>query len=94
MQFSFSSKVQFVLDIEKSIDQKPALKGGVEYKVLRPLSLRIGCRHQFTKEIGPAFPVLCSGFGLISKNFSLDVANTWHPVLGISPSLTFSYVFK
>lgn len=81
-----SEKVIVAIEAEKDIDQKPIYKAGIEYKVVDKLHLRTGISTN---------PTMNSfGIGLNLKNLKIDIASTYHYVLGISPGLSLSYVFE
>ncbi|MBL0048034.1 MAG: hypothetical protein IPP32_08070 [Bacteroidetes bacterium] len=85
-QYAFSDKVFWAIESEKDIDYKPNFKTGIEYRVVPQLYIRGGISTQ---------PTLSSfGFGLVLKNFKLDVAANYHEQLGFTPHLGLSYGFK
>ena len=87
LQYNFSEKVFLSAEIEKDIDYKPIFKVGMEYHPAKLFFLRAGISTN---------PFISSfGFGFnISDKFSIDLASTVHPVLGLSPMASLSYNFK
>jgi len=87
LQYIFSDKVFVAIETEKDIDQKPVFMAGVEYHVLKAFYLRAGIASN---------PFLNTfGFGLeIADKLQLDVSTSIHPVLGVSPQASLTYVIK
>lgn len=86
LQYAFSEKVFWAIESEKDIDYKANFKTGIEYRVIPQFYLRGGISTQ---------PTLSSfGFGLVLKNFNLDVAANYHQELGFTPHVGLSYGFK
>lgn len=83
MQYRFSKQVLMVGEIENSMYQKPVLRAGIEYMPSSVLYVRAGVSGNPINS--------CFGFGLRWKKFQMDMAGTFHPVLGFTPkfSLTF-----
>ncbi len=82
-----SKKVTFNGEVEKGIDTNLSIRAGVEYQIHSVVSLRVG---------GAANPTLAT-FGLgfrISDQFSMDIATTYHQVLGLSPGIGIRYGLK
>lgn len=85
-QYSFSEQVTFYGETEKDIDRPPVFRGGLEYHPNEPLYLRIGAGSQpFSWTFG---------FGYQLKGFSIDLASSFHPVLGYSPQASLHYQFQ
>jgi hypothetical protein len=73
-------------EVEKDLETHPIFKAGMEYHFVNPLFVRIGFLTnpaQFT-----------FGFGLESGRFSIDVASSYHMLLGFSPQGSITYLFK
>ncbi len=84
--YNFSKKVLVTLETEKDIDHKPVLKAGVEYLAHKKMYVRGGVATG---------PTLASfGLGLNMEQYKLNIATTYHQVLGFSPELSFTYTFK
>jgi hypothetical protein len=83
--YKFSGKLLWSIEEEKDIDQKAVFKSGLEYHVVDALWLRGGVASN---------PTLFSfGFGLKMGNLLLDIASTYHQVLGFSPAVSLTYQF-
>lgn len=86
VQYTFSEKVFAVLETEKDIDHKAIVKVGVEYHITEPFYLRLGVSsHPFQNSFG---------FGMKFSQLHIDVAASYHSVLGYSPQLSISYHLK
>jgi len=82
-----SKKVFLNGEVEKGIDTDLSIRAGVEYQIHSVVSLRLG---------GAANPTLAT-FGLgfkISDQFNMDIATTYHQVLGLSPGIGIRYGLK
>ena len=77
--FSLSS------ELENDFDNHFALKTGIEYAILEKLFLRAGVS-------GKPYQ-LSAGIGFQVKRLALDLATTYNPYLGNSPSVSFQYEF-
>lgn len=66
--------------IDKDVDFKPRLRGGVEYTFMKILSARIGASTH---------PDMAyAGLGFFYKNFGLDFAMSYHTYLGFTPNVS------
>jgi hypothetical protein len=84
--YLFDQKARFVCEVEKDIDFKPIFKGGVEYLPTENIYLRFGASNQ---------PALYSfGFGFKAKQLNIDIASSYHNVLGFSPQVSIIYSGK
>ena len=86
MDYKFSENVMVVVETEKDIDHKAVVKAGLEYHIVEILYLRAGVS---TNPFSNSF-----GFGLMLKDFNLDVATSYHNVLGYSPQVSLSYTLR
>jgi len=86
LSYTFSEKVIMAGEVEKSINKNPSLKAGIEYRITDPVYVRVGVGTQ------PATNAF--GFGLQLGNLNLDLATSYHHILGYSPQLSFIYHFK
>ncbi|MCU0433212.1 MAG: hypothetical protein MUC87_07160 [Bacteroidia bacterium] len=82
--YKFSEKLLVTLEAEKDIDFKPVIRGGIEYRPADVLYLRAGVASN------PGLSAF--GFGLMLQKMRLDVATTFHPQLGFSPSVGLQYM--
>lgn len=86
LAYTFSEKVIVSVESEKNLEEKNIVKAGVEYHIVKQLYLRTGISNN---------PGLFSfGFGLQLDKLKIDLASTYHQVLGFSPQLALSYSFK
>lgn len=84
INYSFSSRVMFVLETEKDLSQKPRFKAGIEYQPLPHFYLRAGISNN---------PILSTfGTGLQLRNFQIDLSATYHQALGVTPQLGLTYL--
>lgn len=81
--FRSSEKVFLTAEVEKDIDFKPNFQTGLNYKLNEMVSLRGGFASN------PA--ILSFGVGFKVSNLVIDVASTFHNMLGPSPQLSFIY---
>jgi len=85
ISWSPSDKVIICTEIEKDLNMPSVFKFGIEYKPLKQISLRSGfCSTSSLANFG---------FGLNLDHFIIDIASSFHPVLGYSPMLSISYIF-
>lgn len=81
--YSFSPKVFVTVEAEKDIDYKPIIRGGFEYRPVNNFYLRAGVASN---------PGLLSfGCGFEMKKLRLDLASSFHSVLGFSPAISLQY---
>jgi hypothetical protein len=77
LSYSFADKALIAAEVEKDMNFKPVFKTGVEYRIAKPVCLRIGIATN---------PMLYSfGAGFEFHKFKLDIAASMHPQLGFSP---------
>lgn len=81
--YSFSPKVFITAEAEKDIDFKPVVRGGLEYRPVDHFYLRAGAASN---------PGLMSfGCGFEMQKLRLDIASSFHSVLGFSPAVSLQY---
>lgn len=80
-----AQKVLIAAEYEQDIYYKPRFKAGVEYRVVKYVSLRAGTQ---TAPFCGTF-----GFGVNVVGLKLDAAAAYHPVMGFTPHLALSYSF-
>jgi len=80
-----ATKVLIAAEYEQDIFYKPRFKAGIEYRVVKYVSLRVGA--QSTPFCGTF------GFGVNVVGVRLDAAAAYHPVMGFTPHLALSYSF-
>jgi len=81
-----SKGLSLVSEIEKNIDFKTNVKGGIEYLINKKLFIRGGIA---TAPISSSI-----GFGLILNRFKFDFATQIHTVLGITTSVQLNYLIN
>ncbi|MFH0893493.1 MAG: hypothetical protein V2A54_03565 [Bacteroidota bacterium] len=79
-QYEFSEKVTGMMEVEKETNFRPSFRAGLEYHVVKPVYIRAGLT---TQPFQNSF-----GFGMEFKNFRIDLASLYHPVLGYTPSVS------
>lgn len=84
--YKFSDKVFVAFETEKGINVKQAFKMGMEYSLIKELYLRAGI------STNPSLNAF--GFGFNFKQFKLDFATSFHPVLGFTSTMGLSYEMK
>jgi len=84
--YTFSEKVILSVESEKNLEEDHIFKAGLEYHIVKQLYLRTGIS---TNPGSYSF-----GFGLELSRFKMDLASTYHQVLGFSPQLSLSYSLK
>lgn len=84
--FIASDQIRISAEAEKAMDTKPSVKIGIDYVIMDFLSIRTGAASNPTK--------MAFGFGLNFSNFSLDLAGSYHQILGFSPSTGIIYRFN
>lgn len=83
LSYTSSPKVMVYLEAEKDSWHNPIFKTALEYNPRPELSLRAGVSNN---------PSLMSfGFGLLSPHFRLDLASSWNPILGYTPTVGIAY---
>lgn len=84
--YTFSDKALASLEVEKNSYYAADIRAGLEYKPVREVALRMGFNTRpqtVTFGVGMQFPA-----------FSLDLASSWHSVLGFSPGISLQYHFR
>ncbi|HRE75471.1 MAG TPA: hypothetical protein PK637_05030 [Flavobacteriales bacterium] len=83
--YTVSPKVIVATEVQKDIDHPVVFRAGAEYKVVEKLAIRAGVSTR---------PTLNNfGFGFYLKQFTLDVAASYHQTLGFSPQVGMTYRF-
>lgn len=84
--YHFPEKAFIGVETEKSTDQKPIFKAGIEYKLIKDLYLRTGISSNPTQNT--------FGLGYKRGRLSVDIAFSTHQILGITPHFSINYTFK
>ena len=79
-------KVLIDAEVQKNIDELARFSSGIEYQVVDAFHLRAGF------QTNPS--VYCFGVGINVKQLKIDLATTYHAVLGVSPQFSISYQFS
>jgi len=85
LSWKFSEKVFIIVETEKSGNHEPVFRSGIEYHITDPIYIRAGIG---TKPTTNSF-----GFGLELGLLKMDIATSYHHVLGYSPQIGFVYQF-
>jgi hypothetical protein len=83
LSYKFSEQVFVIAEAEKDVDYKTTFRGGIEYRPLPTFYIRAGAASN------PG--LMAAGFGIVLKKFRLDIATSFHSVLGFSPSVGVQY---
>ncbi len=86
MSYLFSERVMVILETEKDINQPYNFKLGIEYHITDPVYIRGG--------IGTDNNQNAFGAGILFSNFRIDLAASYHNVLGYSPQFSMIYEFQ
>lgn len=79
-----TDKIRLLAEVEKDIDYLTRVKVGLDYKMIKPLYLRLGMATEPT--------LLSFGLGLQLENgLLIDVASQYHQVLGFTPAIGLTY---
>lgn len=86
LSYRFSDKIFIATEVEKDFEYPAAVKIGLDYHIIEPLSIRLGIG---TQPIQNSF-----GIGLHWKQFRFDFAATYHQILGLTPTFSMVHDFK
>jgi len=83
LDYKFSDKVMVGVETEKDMNYDAVVRAGIEYHITELLYLRGGIATN---------PTLSSfGFGLMMKNFKMDISASFHQTLGMTPGVSLVY---
>ncbi len=85
LAYSLSDKVKIMAEAEQNLQSTPIIKAGIDYRLAEAIALRFGYRTD------PS--VFHFGAGLNLNPIKIDLAASFHPVLGYSPMLSIQYGF-
>jgi hypothetical protein len=85
LQYKISDKVAMLAEVEKGTYYKTNFKGGIEYQPAKDFFIRAGAS---SNPVQMAF-----GAGVNYQGLKLDLATSWHAVLGFTPQIGLSYKF-
>ena len=80
-----SPKVLLAAEYAQDIHYKPQFKAGIEYRPIKYLHVRAGAQ---TTPFSASF-----GLGVNVKGLNIDLASSYHPVLGFTPQAAIIYSF-
>lgn len=84
LDYQPSEKIHLLAEVEKDIQQAARVHAGLEYQIIDPLFLRLGVA---TEPVAMSF-----GFGYaLTGGLMIDVAASYHQVLGFSPAIGVIY---
>ncbi len=83
LNYAFSDKVFLAIETEKDIDFNPVFRAGIEYKANDKIYFRGG--------IGTNPTLAAFGVGINHQSFKIDIASTYHQVLGFTPEISLNY---
>jgi hypothetical protein len=86
MQWSLSPKAFIAFQAEEEIDNKPIFRAGIEYQPSGSFFMRAG--------IASGAGSASFGFGWTAGKIKCDLALSWHPVLGYTPSCSLTFQGK
>ena len=90
-----SDQVGIYLETKKSYHFPASFIGGIEYSILKKLTLRAGFTTLPSRIIDGRYSTdlatFSAGIGLNFKPIFIDIANRFHPVLGSTPSISISF---
>lgn len=85
LSYLFSEKILIATEIEKDFQENAAVKVGLDYRIIEPVSLRLG--------VSTAPTLNSFGIGIHLKQIRLDFAASYHQVLGFTPTFSMNYNF-
>lgn len=87
LQYHFFDGLFASVEVEEKFSERPSFHAGVEYRLLKWSFLRTG--------VSISDYAVCSlGVGLMLKWLAVDMAASYHPVLGISQKLSVTFYLK
>lgn len=88
LQYTFNKNVQSTVEYEKNWIAKPIVKAGLEYQIITDFWLRAGVN-------AGANVNTCVGIGYkVKDKLVIDAAATMDSKLGVSPHISFNYIFS
>ncbi|PHN05022.1 PorV/PorQ family protein [Flavilitoribacter nigricans] len=84
LDYQPAEKIHLLAEVEKDIQQPVRVHAGLEYRIVDPLYLRLGVA---TEPVSMSF-----GFGyVLAGGLAIDVAASYHQILGFTPALGITY---
>lgn len=84
LDYQPAEKIHILAELEKDIQQLVRVHTGLEYQIIDPLYLRLGVA---TEPVAVSFGV---GY-VLANGLAIDVASSYHQVLGFTPALGVVY---
>ncbi len=81
--YRFSAKVRLSLALQKVLNNKASIRGGIEYHPMNSFFLRAG--------FDTSQQMLCFGMGWVKGAIQVDLASGLHPLLGPTPQVSITY---
>lgn len=85
MAYHFSDRVLATIETEKDLERDPVFKAGIEYGITEKIFVRGG--------IGTEPTTNAFGIGIYLGSLKMDIAASFHNVLGYSPQASLRYEF-
>jgi len=85
LKYNFSPKLVSYLQSEKISQRLTCIRIGIEYSPLPNFFIRGGIASNPRTE--------SFGFGFVWRQLHIDIASTYHPILGFSPTISMGYHF-
>ena len=84
--YHVTKQISWLLELQKDFNTSVRIKSGLEIKANDIFEIRLGIN---------SYPFQSAfGFGIILKQFRIDMASIWHSKLGLSPTIGLVYQFK
>ena len=85
LSYEAGKKILLITEAEKDIDNPARFKAGIEYKIVDALHLRGGIATHPSQ--------YSFGVGINVKDLRIDLAASYHEILGVTPALSLNYIF-
>lgn len=85
--YSPSARVMIVVQVDDDTHRSPAVRCGLEYRVMNRTALRLGYSAASPQGI-------TAGIGFPIQSFDIDLSLSHHQILGFTPSLSVAYLFS
>ncbi|MEI7596226.1 MAG: hypothetical protein WCK02_10800 [Bacteroidota bacterium] len=79
----FSDKTNITIELQKDLNFKPSVNGGIEYHLAKPIYIRLGISSN------PFYNTF--GIGLEFNRFVIDFSARYHSMLGLSSQFSLNY---
>lgn len=80
------SDLNVLMEINKRTNTNVSLRGGIEYKILKKLSARVGISSEPLN--------VAIGLGIMFNNLDIDICFAHHQYLGMTSGISGNYIFK